>query len=86
MPDVTLVLAIALPLLMIAGTVAALRANRERDRRAAEPWRDDSLDEWRQERREAAAAERSVAAAEDETADQSRGGDAVAPGSRPGSR
>jgi hypothetical protein len=41
---------------MIAGTVAAMRASRERDRRAATPWRDGSLDDWRRERRESAAA------------------------------
>jgi hypothetical protein len=62
-----LLFAIALPVLGIAGAVAALRMQRKADEREAAPkWRDDSLDDWRKQREAEIEAERSERAAHPE--------------------
>jgi hypothetical protein len=71
-----------MPLLMTAGAVAAIKANRDSDRRKSDAWRDTSLDDWRRDRdatsareREAREAERGAALAagsEEESADPVR--------------
>ncbi len=58
--------AIALPLFLTAGAIAAIHFNRQRERQqeAARTWRDTSLDDWRQERETVLAAERDQRQAE----------------------
>lgn len=51
-----LLAAIAMPLLMLFGALAAWLTRNDVDQRPA--WRDDSLDEWRREREAQAEAER----------------------------
>lgn len=52
MPDVQILMAVVLPVVMFAGGIAAWRATKKQNE-APEPsstWRDDSLDDWRKER------------------------------------
>lgn len=59
MPTIAIALAIALPLLMTAGAIAAIHHGKQRDReQASNAWHDSSLDDWRAERDAQTAAER----------------------------
>lgn len=62
MNDLIPLLGLAIPVAMAVGAVAAWRMTRGAQRREEEApaWRDDSLDEWRRERDDAAAAERAA--------------------------
>ncbi len=52
MPPIAMFSAIAFPLLMLIGGIAAWRVSRKENVTIVEPtaWRDDSLDDWRKER------------------------------------
>ncbi len=51
MPDVQLLFAVAFPLVMLAGGIAAWRLSKKDTVVPEKPtWRDDSLDAWRNER------------------------------------
>ncbi len=59
MDPVTLIFAVGLPLLGILGAAAAMRSRRRQDEHEKAPkWRDESLDDWRQQREAAAEEER----------------------------
>jgi hypothetical protein len=50
--DAQIIFAVALPILMFAGGIAAWRMSKKQVAEAEKPagWRDDSLDDWRKER------------------------------------
>jgi hypothetical protein len=53
MDPVTLLSAVAFPLLLLFGGIAAWQMSKNRNHEESRPenrWRDDSLDEWRRER------------------------------------
>lgn len=58
MPPLQFAAAIGMPLFLVAGAIAAMRASREHDHRDQHAWRDTSLDDWRRERDARLAAER----------------------------
>ena len=46
-PFYMLLTAIALPLFLTGGAIAAIHFSRQAERRQAQTWRDTSLDDWR---------------------------------------
>ncbi len=60
MPPFQILIAIAMPVLMVAGAIAALRSAKKDDlpKPPEQTWQDDSLTQWRLERDAAATAER----------------------------
>jgi hypothetical protein len=59
MNAITLLFAIALPVAAVIGAIAAWRMQKHQDvAQTQTKWRDDSLDDWREQREAAAEAER----------------------------
>ena len=63
-PFYVLLSAIALPLFLTAGTLAAIHFSRKSQQASEQKWRDDSLDDWRRERDATIEAERQARALE----------------------
>jgi hypothetical protein len=68
MPDLQILFAVAFPLVMFAGGIAAWRLSKKDIVAAEKPgWRDDSLDDWRSERDSEAERRRLTRASEELT-------------------
>ena len=66
--DLQLLSAVAFPLLMVVGGIAAWRMSKKETTRIETPaWRDDSLDDWRKERDAQAEQARAIRPSDDPT-------------------